>query len=335
MSRRRLHAQWAIFARYMASTSRPIVVGPFRSETGFELLYWIPFLNHFRHHHKIDRNRIIAIGRGGSAAWYDAAGTGDLYEHMGLDTARTLSIHASIQTGSIKQHQDEGWERHVCALAATSIGLTKYHVLSPRWMYDRLEPFWMGRRPLSWLDDKILHHVRMPAPKLDPEIAKQLPESFIAMRWYARPTWPLKEDLILWTRKLTEAVASRIPVVMIGSGLHTDDHSDMYLGGIPNVLYLKDFAPQTPLNNLAIQSAVIAKAQGYVGTYGGMAQGAMRWGIPTLALYHQFGHTSAAHLQLSQDISLKTGVPFVVTQPQSLDVLLPLVMAPKKELVMA
>ncbi len=325
-SRRRfIAAQWAVYARYLASSNRQILLGPWRSEVGFELLYWIPFLNHFRHTYGIDRNRLIAIGRAGSAAWYDTAGAGDLYEHIPVETARTLSIQASQQTGSIKQHQDEGWERHVCALAAKSIGLTKYHVLSPRWMYGLLEPFWMGQQPVSWLDGKILQHVKLPAPPLDPAIAKYLPEHYIAMRWYARPTWPLKEDLVLWTRKLVEATASRIPVVMIGSGMHTDDHSDMNLGNIPNVFHLKDFAPQTPLNNLAIQSAVIARASGYVGTYGGMAQGAMRWGVPTVALYHEFGQTSSAHLQLSHDISLKTGVPFVVTQPQSLDVLLPLI----------
>jgi hypothetical protein len=325
LRRRYLEAHWALFARYLAHTDHPILIGPWRSEVGFEVLYWIPFLNHFRETLQIDPNRLIALGRGGSAAWYGTAGHGDLYEHLPLEAVRALSVQASQQTGSIKQHDAPAWERHVCALAATSLGLSKYAVLSPRWMYQLLRPFWEGDQPLKWLDARLLHHAQMKPPALDPVIAKQLPERFIAMRWYARPTWPLKEDLLLWTRKLVEATARHMPVVLVTSGMHTDDHADMSVGNIPNVLSLKDFAPQTPLDNLAIQSAVIAKAQGYVGTYGGMSQLAMRFGVPTLALYDQFGQTAPAHLALTHHLSLKSGVPFVATTPKSLDLLLPLI----------
>lgn len=319
-----LPLRWRLFARSLARSTKPIILGPWRSEVGFEVLYWLPFLEAFVQDYAIDRNRLIAIGRGGSAAWYGTAGQGDLYEHLPLETARALSVQASQQTGSMKQYALEPWEANVCALAATSIGVSKYHVLSPSWMYSLLSPWWNGDKPISWLDKQLLHKVTLPAPPLDPSIASQLPDQFVAVRMYARPTFPLKEDLVLWARKLVEATASRIPVVIIDSGMHTDDHSDMHLGPIPNVLRLSDIAVQTPLNNLAIQSAVIAKASGYVGTYGGMSQLAMRLGVPTVALYQSFGQTAPAHLALTYHLSLKTGVPFVATEPKSLDLLLPL-----------
>lgn len=320
-----LPLQWRLFARHLAASRRPILLGPWRSEVGFELLYWIPFLHNLRERYGISRDRLIAIGRGGSAAWYDTAGTADLYEHLPVDVARTLSVQASQVTGSLKQVSTPAWERHVCALTATSLGIAKYHILSPSWMYRLLSPFWEGQQPTGWLDRYLLQAVKMPAPPIAPELAAQLPTKFVAMRWYARPTWPLREDLVLWTRKAVAAVAERTPVVLLDAGFHADDHSDIALGHIPNVLRLSDLHPQTPLNNLAIQSSVIARASAYVGTYGGMAQGAMRWGVPTVALYDQFGQTSPAHLQLSQSLSLKTGVPFVAGQPRNLDQLLALV----------
>ena len=83
-----LRAQWALYARHLAASSRPILIGPWRSEVGFELLYWIPFLQAFRQRFKIPRDRLIAIGRGGSACWYDTAGSADLYEHLPIETAR-------------------------------------------------------------------------------------------------------------------------------------------------------------------------------------------------------------------------------------------------------
>lgn len=319
-------ARWALFQRHLAASRAPILIGPWRSEVGFELLYWIPFLNRLRESLKLSRDRLIAIGRGGSAIWYDTAGTADLYEHLPLEVVRTLSVQASQQTGSTKQFATPDWERHVCALTATSLGITDYHVLSPRWMYAQLAPWWQGEQPIKWLEDRTRFAVRMPSPPLPAELAAKLPKQYIAMRWYARVTWPLKEDLVLWTRKAVEAVASRLPVVLIGSGFHADDHADIALGHIPNVLRLTDLHALTPTNNLAIQSAVIARAHGYMGTYGGMAQGAMRWGVPTVALYDQFGQTAPNHLALTQSLSLQTGVPFIVSRPKDLDALLPILL---------
>lgn len=320
-----LETQWALFARHLAASTRPIFVGPWRSEVGFELLYWLPFLNKFRQTHQIPKDRLIALGRGGSAIWYDMAGSADLYEHLPIEVVRTLSVQASQQTGSLKQHTSPDWERHVAALTATSLGIAKYHVLSPSWMYQLLTPFWQGRQSLTWLDRYTLQMVRMPAPPMSPALQSQLPPQYLAMRWYTRPTWPHREDLLLWTRKTVQAIAQHLPVILIDSGFHTDDHADVNLGPIPNVTRLSDLTTQTPLNNLAIQSAVIARAQGYLGTYGGMAQGAMRWGIPTVAFYDTFGQTSPAHLSLTQYLSLKTGVPFHAMTPKDADILLPLI----------
>ena len=319
-----LEARWALFARHLAASKKPILLGPFRSEVGFELLYWIPFLCHFRETYQIPADRLITLSRGGAASWYKTAGHADLYEFLPVDAVRTLSIKASQQTGSVKQRHSEAWERHVCALAAKTVGIERYHVLSPRWMYQLLAPWWEGDVSSKFLDRYTLQPMKMHAPPLEAGI--KLPKSFIAMRWYARATWPLKEDLTLWTRKLTEAVASRIPVVLIDSGYQADDHADIELGHIPNVSKLSDLAPHmTPLNNLAIQSSVIANASAYVGTYGGMAQGAMRWGIPTVALYHEFANTAPQHLALTHQLSLRTGVPFYAGTPQYIDALIPLI----------
>jgi hypothetical protein len=287
-------------------------------------MYWIPFLCHFRERFQIAPERLITISRGGASAWYQTNGQADLYEFLPVETVRTLSVQASQQTGSVKQYAAPAWERHVCALAAASVGLTRYHILSPSWMYRLMEPWWNGRAAPAILDRYLLQPKRLAVPA--PKVPLQLPKHYIAMRWYHRATWPAKEDLTLWTRKLVEAVASRIPVVLIDSGYQADDHADINLGTIPNTFRLSDLAPHmTPLNNLAIQSAVIAQARAYVGTYGGMAQGAMRWGIPTVALYHNFQHTAPQHLTLTQMLSLRTGVPFLACEPKDLDALLPVI----------
>ena len=308
---------WRAYARHLAASKKPIIVGPYASEVGFEVLYWLPFLLSLRERYHVGRDRLIVVGRGGSAAWYDVAGTADLYEFLPVETVRTLMIQRSQQTGSVKQHADDGWERHVCALAARAMGIAAYHVLRPSWMYRLLTPFWQGRQPESWLDRYLLQPVKLKAPKLPDGLT--LPPEFVAMRWYARATWPHSEKLSLWTRKLVERVAQRQPVILVDAGFQSDDHADISLGEIPNVQRLSQMHPLTPLNNLAVQSAVIARARHYIGTYGGMAQGALRWGVPTVALYETFHNTAPAHLAYSQSLSLRTGVSFMAGTPSQID----------------
>lgn len=320
-----LDAQWQIFARYLSLSKKPILCGPFRSEIGFECLYWIPFLNQFRLRYAIDRNRLIAIGRGGSAVWYDMAGTADLYEHVPVETVRQWGILASQQTGSLKQQRVEPWERHVCGLTAHALGIPKYHQISPSWMYGLLEPFWAGGASQRWLNGRIAPQMRMPPPPLKPELQAKLPTGYVAMRWYSRPTWPFKEDLLLWARGFTERIAKGRPVVIIDS-FHADDHADLSVGPIPNVTRLSAIIAMSPLDNLAVQSAVIARADAYIGTYGGMSQLAMRFGVPTLALYKEFGQTAPEHLSLTQHLSLRTGVPFIACTPKQVDGVLPVLL---------
>lgn len=309
---------WLLKAQKLAHSKKPILLGPFRSEVGFELLYWIPFLNSFRETYKIAPERMITIGRGGSACWYQTNGAADLYEFVPVETVRVWNVQASQQTGTMKQTTEEPWEQHVCGLTAASLGIEQYHTLSASWMYRVLEPWWQGQVPQKYLDKYTLQPVRYPQPAIDPDLKAKLPEKYITMRWYARSTWPYQEHLTLWTRKFVEKIAQQMPVILIDS-FHADDHADINLGPINNTIRLSELAAQTPLNNLAIQSAVISRAQAYVGTYGGMSQGAMRWGIPTVALYAEFGQTAPQHLTLTQTLSLKTGVPFLCVQPKDCD----------------
>jgi hypothetical protein len=320
-----LELQWKAFARYLSLSKAPIICGPWRSEVGFEICYWIPFIHAFRHQYKIPKERLIAIGRGGSAAWYDVAGQADLYEHVPVETVRHWSLQSNQQTGSIKQHRVEPWERHVCGLTAAALGMDRYHVLSPSWMYQLLAPFWTGQTSQKWLNGKLAHALVMPTPKIAPELQANLPQDFIAMRWYVRPTWPLRDDLVLWMRKYAETIAKSHPVVLIDS-FHADDHADINLGHIPNTVKLSDLTDMTPLNNLAVMSSVIAKAKAYIGTYGGMSQAAMRWGVPSMALYHEFGSTAPEHLSLTQHLSLRTGVPFLACTPKQADGALPVLL---------
>ena len=54
----------------MANSPKHIVVGPWLSEVGFELLYWIPFLNWVKTYRPFDPERMVVISSGGAGIWY-------------------------------------------------------------------------------------------------------------------------------------------------------------------------------------------------------------------------------------------------------------------------
>lgn len=105
-----------------------------------------------------------------------------------------------------------------------------------------------------------------------------------------------------------------MPVIVVTSGVHADDHADFLPKPGPNVTVLSDVLPMTPENNLAMQSAVIGKASICVGTYGGMTQFASMMRVPTIAYYDQWHSVALAHRQLSDALAISQGVPWQVLQ---------------------
>ena len=51
----------------LGRSGRPIILGPWLSETGFELLYWIPFLAWAKAYASLHDDQLIIVSRGGAA----------------------------------------------------------------------------------------------------------------------------------------------------------------------------------------------------------------------------------------------------------------------------
>ena len=60
--------------RLLSKVRGHVMVGPWLSEVGFELLYWIPFLRWAVPEFNLDPSRLIVVSRGGVAGWYTRRG---------------------------------------------------------------------------------------------------------------------------------------------------------------------------------------------------------------------------------------------------------------------
>ena len=302
---RRRHWQWHSWRR----DTRPILVGPWRSEVGFESLYWLPWLAAWRERYQIPKARLIAISRGGAGAWYDMAKSVDLFDYVAPEKVRQAMLRDAQQHGSVKQQRMTDWEAKLLPLMAEDLGLRRYHVLHPSAMYQGLTPWWEGHLGLTDLL-RTLRFTDLPVPAVPLSLA--LPDKFVAVRFYARHTWPMSDDIRTWVSDLVDGMAKHLPVVLLESGLHADDHVDFPISG-PNITSL---APHVTLNNnLALQSAVLAKAQAFVGTYGGTMQLAARLRKPSVGFFSKFEGTAYAHKHLTEYLGVQQQVTVFIGRP--------------------
>ena len=106
----------------MHKIDRPLVVGPWLSEVGFELLYWIPFLNWVKTYRNFDPERLIILSRGGVTPWYRHIGSRyiDVFDFFTPDQLRQRT-EEQIAEGRMKQQSMTDFEREVVKLAKVAI----------------------------------------------------------------------------------------------------------------------------------------------------------------------------------------------------------------------
>ncbi len=300
---------WPAYRQFLLKTDWPILVGPWRSELGFESNYWLPFVDKLVSD-GVDRKRLIPVTRGGADIWYGGQPGVELYDLRTVQQVRVENRRQILEMGLRKQDRLTPFDAQVLKEAAHRKGLHRYHVLHPAWMYHRLAPFWTGHQGMSWLLRNTAYR-QLPAGPLPDGLA--LPEQFLTARFYARDTFPMN---VLITQQFVEAVvstlAAQIPVVVLESRIVADDHTDFKIPAQPNVYHLPDLCSVTPQNVLAVQSAVIGRSQGFVGTYGGFAQTVLRMGKPSISFFLDWGGTSIHHKFLSDFLAISTRVAFQV-----------------------
>ena len=300
---------WPIKQQILKRSAIPILCGPFRGEVGFEALYWIPFLKRFAKSHGIDTERLIPVTRGGMGKLY---GMGEPIELYGLRTPQDIRVENRVQHAKHQQLKQTHWvdfDRKALADAAKVLRLDSFLTLHPGWMFQRLNQFFLSETgPAALEREAFFEPLTVPAPPDD----LVLPEKFVAVRFYHRYTFPMHPQLIEFAQESIRQIAKGVPVILLNSGIHADDHIDVAVKDTENVYKLTDLCDITPQNNLAAQASVIGRALGFVGTYGGLAQLALRLGKPSVSYYQEWGGTAMAHKHLADAIALQRNLPHIV-----------------------
>lgn len=265
----------------VVSGTGPIVIGPWLSEVGYEVLYWRPFLAWMVDRYRISPDRLVAVSRGGVADWYRGI-AGRYVELLDLFDPEEFAVRNAARRGSGDQKQLTAGEfdsEILQRVAARHLGGQAPRVCHPSLMFHLFRRFWFGDRSL----DFFLNHMRferMPPPAGD---VAGLPLRYAAVKFYTGAAVPDAPEHRRALRGLVARASEQMPVVVLDTGLSLDEHRDFLFEDVPNVTLLGERL--TPASNLAVQTRVIAGASLFLGTCGSLAWLAPMLGTPTIGVY--------------------------------------------------
>jgi hypothetical protein len=279
----------------VASDPRPIVAGPWLGEVGFELLYWVPFVRWFAERYAIDPGRLIAVSRGGASVWYSSfpAQSYDALAFMSPEEFRAKNDERNRRFGEQKQLAAAALDAEILDCVRRELG-GDVAVLHPSSMYRVFAPYWWGHRSLEWIRRRARYRLLEP-----PAAPPDLPKDYTAVKFYFNDCFRSTPENRAFVERTVRALEREGPVIALSTGLSLDDHTpcEPDIAGANRIRHL--LLAQT---NLLVQSAVVAHARRFVGTYGGFAYLAPFYGVPADSFYTEPGAFSMRHLDLARDV---------------------------------
>lgn len=282
-------------AAMAARRPAPIVAGPWLGEVGFELLYWVPFLRWCAERLDVDPDRFVVMSRGGTSSWYRpfAARYADAFDIVDAATFRDQHDVRVRDLGEQKQTRVTEFDRRLIDSAMRTARTGDWSLLHPSRMYEVLNPYWWGHQPRDWVRGHT-RYARLAMPAEDG--IRDLPARYVAVKFYFNDCFPATPQNRAFVRDALQSLAARGPVVALSTGLNIDDH-----GGVRVDEHGVRHLPEgiDPARNLQVQSAIVARAQAFVGTYGGFSYMAPFYGVKSMAFFSDPNGFSPKHLEMA------------------------------------
>ena len=304
----------------LSRSGKPIIVGPWLSEAGFELLYWIPFLAWAKAYGNLDSDRLTVVSRGGAAPWYAHVATNyedvlSLYtpaEFRARNDERILE-----QQGRQKHLHVSAFDREVIKRVSAKRGLKGAELLHPSAMYRLFEHFWFQRAPVTLIESFTSFSVIPPIGAWP--LREQFPDRYVAVKFYGNGALPDTPENRAFVSSFLSDLAQRIDIVLLNTSDRYDEHHEFpaqLRGRVHTIEHLC-----RPDDNLTVQTQVIRHAEAFIGTYGGFSYLAPLLGVDALAFYSHPTGFRFDHLEVAKRVfsGLRCGA-FVALETQAADV---------------
>ncbi|MEW5984283.1 MAG: hypothetical protein AB1806_18175 [Acidobacteriota bacterium] len=289
---------------------RPVVVGPWMSEVGFELLYWIPFLRWAKSYAQVRRERVVVLSRGGAASWYGDIGGRyvEVFDLCSVEEFRSRNQQRVTEADGQKHFSVSVFDEEMLGAARRRLGLGPVDWLHPSLMYGTFRPFWI--HAAGW---NVVRRYTAPRTLSVPsrEAAATLPRPYVAVKLYSNDGLPAGSVSREFTGRLLSRLTGRGHVVLLHGGRQYDDHVDLPIEHSERVVQVEHLL--TPSNNLDVQTQIVTAAQAFVCTYGGFSYLGPLCGTPTVGLYSDPQGFRQDHLAVAlRTFRERSAAPYVV-----------------------
>ena len=300
----------------LAAGRETIVVGPWLGEVGFELLYWVPFLRWFAATFAVAPERLLIVSRGGTASWYRpfASGYRDIFDYLTPEEFRQRHDERVAANGEQKQTQVLAFERQV--LRELTKDVHSRSMLHPSTMYGLFNPFWWGHVGEEWVH-RFAKYERLGAANMGAGSVgagsvwagsvgaafRRPDQPYTAVKFYFNDCFPDTPETRAFVRRTLQMLTERGPVVSLLTGLRLDDHASddgATVRGCEGATVQFLPADMHPRENLALQTAIVAGASAFVGTYGGFSYLAPFLGVQSTAYFADPDGYSPRHLLMAR-----------------------------------
>lgn len=287
----------------LAEGGKPIILGPWLSEAGFELMYWIPFLSWAKRYGRFDPARLIAVSRGGAAPWYAALTDEyeDIFTFFSPEEFRGRNEQRIIDRQGVQKHLALApLDQEIVDRVAARRGISDFDVLHPSLMYNLFQLFWRQHQPITLVELFTAYSLIARAPS-EPDIRAHLPARYIAVKFYSNVALPDSPENRSFVASVLAGLSGEMDVVVLNTGFRFDDHAELGAAQRSSRLHSVDHL-MTPATNLAVQTAIIRGADAYVGTYGGFSYLAPMVGTDAVTFYSHAGAFRFDHLEVAKRV---------------------------------
>lgn len=291
-------------AHRLASSARPILVGPWLGNPHWELLYWRPYVSWLLAQFDRSERRVVAVSRAGADPWYRGLGVDyvDLLDLYDPEAYERISEDRERATGMRKQRSMADVDQNLLQAVAQRLDLSldDCDVIHPDTMFRMVDQVWRGRLPA----DFILRYSRFEGLEPGPPVDLGLPSRYIAVGFNVETTYSGRAAAHDYVNELVQSLAANIPVVNLDTGYSVEGAQ---FGLEPRDGLISLHGTAAPRRSLELQTQVIAGATACISTLGGAVPLAVTCNVASTCLYIEQPGFFAVHRAITELMSTTVG----------------------------
>ena len=285
---------------------KDLFLGPWLGDVGKELYHWIPYLRRLKADGRLRYKNIYAVSRGGVENWYSGIADGyveilDYFdsEFYSEPFFRSHKRHLGKKVPKKTNFGNDGqnqWrispiEKKLIENYANQNNIKNYEIFHPSNMWHntrRFQVHWKNQALCLQEISKtsLFEKFEMVTQKYSDIVDRlDLPDDYIAAKFYFHPTNLLETDENKkYINQYIEKLSNKKKIVDLSAPISVDEVKPYLAGeGNPNVFRVPSISCENI--NLGVQTELIKRSQGFVGTLGGLSLLPALLGKPHLAFF--------------------------------------------------